>query len=777
MHAQIVDLTRLPLAVKASSTSASSSTAPSDDDCEYSSREISPPALLIQQLKSAHRIFCLHHGRSLSASLHKLTRDRFCAVLDRFWTRFCHDWQVLLHGNPAVDVFDGVKLAAGGELGMGVGEEEWGSGEREVLEDLIGQTSGLVDIVVSRFGEPADAEQSSASLDEMPMPWLGAKEAPEAPDGLIFGGKGTLSRSSLCDLSCWAQHLYAYGDNAYGVADNPQRQRRARLQTHAESYDSTSTAPQTQPVIARKSTGQGLKTEQQENIASPKPHATSARVPPPIVAAVQESLHKATENVQKNGDAQKPSSSAFSMPKSDKWVKYLTLGLVPTKESADPPQKVSRLQRTSTSSSNTLRGSPSKQTISAEGSTPDSPVKTMRTVEPIPDGDAFASFVKAQRHKEQNGYFLIGHRGESDADEDAESTVSHIADDEGERIVLRTIQVKISSQDDPETQTDKTSSKQATSSADTVYESEGYRRLRVLVYARRPFLYILLFEHQTGALQLTELYKSLHRHLILLHRPLLQSTSVAQVSRRIADSQIVLADDTISVRSNANTTQVPNTSAPVFDLVYDPMTLTVHTSIPNIPLPGTISAEGIGTTSTDKSIPPIWSRIEALNVHLQVLSTLASTQYVTGDIERTSKTTRGWWIVWLRVPPSSIHTDEMRNEADPSETSSERPEAAFEPSAKSRPEDCRIAFLVRKAGDGLPNLAASAARSSYGGSRISSAAGSIFGFGKRGVGDTDMQRQRQPSGTSLHAAGANSLGRGIGVDARRYVENLLSLNR
>ena len=52
-----------------------------------------------------------------------------------------------------MDIYGGIKLAAGGELGMGVGEEEWGSGEREVLEHFQSRTEGLVDLMVSRFGD------------------------------------------------------------------------------------------------------------------------------------------------------------------------------------------------------------------------------------------------------------------------------------------------------------------------------------------------------------------------------------------------------------------------------------------------------------------------------------------------------------------------------------------------------------------------------------------------------------------------------------------------
>jgi hypothetical protein len=121
---QSVDLTRLPSSNK-------------EQEYEYSSREVSPAPLLLQQILTAYRIFTLHHGPSLSDMYVKLTTDKFSAILDRFWTRFCRNWDVLLHGNPAVDIFGGLKLAAGGELGYGVGEEDWGSGDREVLEDLV----------------------------------------------------------------------------------------------------------------------------------------------------------------------------------------------------------------------------------------------------------------------------------------------------------------------------------------------------------------------------------------------------------------------------------------------------------------------------------------------------------------------------------------------------------------------------------------------------------------------------------------------------------------
>lgn len=108
--------------------------------------------MLLQQVLRAHRMFLLHHGTSLADIFVRVGKPNLCNILRRFWDAFVAKWDVLLHGNPTAEVFSALKLSAGGELGIGVGEEEWGSGEREVLEDFIRRTSGLIDIVVSRFG-------------------------------------------------------------------------------------------------------------------------------------------------------------------------------------------------------------------------------------------------------------------------------------------------------------------------------------------------------------------------------------------------------------------------------------------------------------------------------------------------------------------------------------------------------------------------------------------------------------------------------------------------
>jgi hypothetical protein len=211
---------------------------------------VSPPALLLQQLRRAHSIFLLHHGPCLDEIHARLGRTRLRRILDHFWTRFARVWDVLLHGNPAVAVYRGIKLAAGGELGMGVGEEEWGSGERDVLEGFVQRTPGLIDMVVSRFGDtspssrsfpspappagtmsgrrgnksPAAANAAAATGSAMPEQTPaggGLGQEPAPADGVIFSGVGAISRTSTRAVAAWMEWLHMYGLRAYGVHDNP----------------------------------------------------------------------------------------------------------------------------------------------------------------------------------------------------------------------------------------------------------------------------------------------------------------------------------------------------------------------------------------------------------------------------------------------------------------------------------------------------------------------------------------------------------------------------
>lgn len=189
-----------------------------EEKFDYSTKEMKPAGLILSDLLRAHSTFLLHHDSSLETLFGRTQRTKFIATLSRYWDLFLSTWSVMFHGNPTRAIYSGINMAASGELGVGVGEEERGSGEREVLEGLVGRVEGLVDLVVSKFGE--DEEDAE--------PWLGSGREPSGEDGAVFLGIGTLSRPSLRNLANWMEDIYSWGDHAYGVIDSPTSHRRAR---------------------------------------------------------------------------------------------------------------------------------------------------------------------------------------------------------------------------------------------------------------------------------------------------------------------------------------------------------------------------------------------------------------------------------------------------------------------------------------------------------------------------------------------------------------------
>ena len=416
-----IDLTQLPAHYNRGAEAGDATGRPA---VEYSSREVSPPALLVQQLVRAHDIFLLHHGTNLSAMLEKHNRTKFCNILEKYWSRFASNWDVLLHGSPAVDIYNGTKLAAGGELGMGVGEEEWGSGERLVLEDFVQKTEGLVDFMVSRFGEPsplqhAQKPKGSRELDVStdPEPWLGSGRTPTAADGLVFSGVGALTRRSLRDMSSWIETIYTHGDHAYGVRDNPTADRRKRRRRDLPSVSSP--APSARRAVP-------------ENRRGPESVPTSApNIPPDLIKSVETSLNKASQAAESAQDSavDKPEPLLASLGDTETWMKYLTLGYSKGWGSKKPP----------------AAEEPPPQKVATEDVVPEAP---MRHIDPEPDIDHAAETLKTQIQQENAGYFIIGLKGDM-----TDGAVDDHGEDGGwnNRTLLRTVHVELADDDVPRT--------------------------------------------------------------------------------------------------------------------------------------------------------------------------------------------------------------------------------------------------------------------------------------------------------------------------------------
>jgi len=595
---------------------------------EYSSKEISPSALLSKQLERAYRIFLLHNGRSLSDLYVRLSRDGFCKLLSRFWDSFTGEWDVLLHGNPAVDYFSGIKLSAGGELGMGVGEEEWGSGERDVLEGLINDTDGCVDVVVARYGEapiiPAKGQHPNLFNTGQPSQhasaWLGVAGTSQSSDGIIFTGSSNVSRKSLKEVSDWMNLIHIYGEAAYGVRDNPRSvRRRSRPRPLRASKTPTSIASQRPKNKSREPSERA-----ESHHSSPHPG-----IPPPIVSAAEQSLESATKGADKKvaKDATQLAKTKPEEKTSDTWMKILTFGLAgsTTSEQKNPQTGISEEV-----------SHPPRQRQESKEST--EITADIREVDPVPDIDAREEKIQEQIRLENEGYFLIGLKGELD---------EQFADAEGNdnRILLRTMYIEtIASQASFDDETPTVYSARSPSLSDG--QAARTRRLRVLVYVQRPFIYTFLFQLGTDALQLSSFYRTLHLSLSSMHRGLNLSTSPDRVAQRLrtAGGSYSTSAASLSSRGINDPKTALSDDQPIFDLIYDPQTLNIHANVPSIPYPGTLAAEALSGAASKVG----WTRADALNVHSAIIEGL---QFAgrNGTSESSLKTNRGWWIVYLKI--------------------------------------------------------------------------------------------------------------------------------
>jgi hypothetical protein len=230
----------------------------------------------------------------------KAGRASFCLFLERFWDKFAWNWELLLTGNPIVEIYNGIKLSAGGELGIGVGEEEWGSGEREVLEDFVTRTEGLVDLVVSRFGDssiPFDGSPASTRSIGQGL-WLGSDNDPRPSDGVVFSGAGGISRLSLARVSQWMEWIYRFGDATYGVGRDPTSLRRRKPKRQRARPP-----PENQPSTPDRSFTPGI--------------------PRPLVTATPQPLQETPSENDAEAGTDKNENPGFP---TETVMKYLTLG-------------------------------------------------------------------------------------------------------------------------------------------------------------------------------------------------------------------------------------------------------------------------------------------------------------------------------------------------------------------------------------------------------------------------------------------------------------------
>lgn len=323
------------------------------------------------------------------------------------------------------------------------------------------------------------------------------------------------------------------------------------------------------------------------------------------------------------------------------------------------------------------------------------------------------------------------------------------------------------------------------------------KRLQIIVYLRQPFVFAFFFELRTPSLSYPSFYRSVHHQLGPLQKSLLSSTSPEKVLQRLASASPGQPHASLA-------------DAPLYDLVYDGERLTIRSSIPNIPNP-TLYPDIAPYELTPQSP---WSRINALNVHTQILNTWSSTRtHSDANIERTVKTGRGWWVLWLRIPASQ-EQEQTEGQISPAPSPSPNQDLTDSKSPPKLPTfhttHAKEAILVRKASD-TPTSSnpSSSSRRALSTSRTGNASSSRFlrdfsgassssnsaGWGLTpsswgfrnvssssnaavaGSGNGGSSESLTPTRQSASRAVGANVSEGVGVDARRYVEGMLSLNR
>ncbi|TIC92813.1 Vacuolar fusion protein CCZ1-like protein [Colletotrichum higginsianum] len=727
-----IDLTRIPLPPKLQTGKTQES---AEEVVEFSSKEIKPASLLLQDMLRAHSTFLLHHGTSLSALFVRSRRTNFLSLLGRYWDLFLSTWNVMLQGNPARTIFGGINIAASGELGIGVGEEERGSGEREVLEGLVGRVEGLVDLVVSKFGS-FDADDEPRNGKERQRPWLGTGQDPGPEDGAIFLGTGALSRNSVRDLSHWMEDLYTWGENAYGVIESPTSLRAARRSRKAAqapaSASVTKSSKNRNAPVRPPNQSDGNRSDSGSGYGSSGSTKTLAERRGRVIGIVKEA--KRTESTK--GDiaaTATPSAPTVGLPAHeegdghmDKLMTYMKLGYgtywsIGKSGSSSPADK----NQLAAAAAALGSGESSKRASTAA-----------RKPKPI-DDDA--------------GHYLIGLIGDVEEGSGGEGEDGKGSDDAdniepNSRTMLRTIHVELEKTGQNRAEADIVKDLGSLTNEVTPLgandvssnplfgnqDSNKASKMRVVVYVNRPFIFTFLFELRTDSLAWDSFYKSLHCQLASIQKPLRSS-----------------------IHYRPEKPDVGSPASNIYDLIWDAEAMTVLSTIPNIP---------DHAQMLQSNTQLAWSRVEAMNTHMQLLNIFNLTRQEINQLERTCKTNRGWWVVWQRIldrhtnataanrysgneddgdAPASESEESLTMSGDGSST--QRPS----PSPLPSPTVSKEIFLIRRASDHA---------------------------GYRGVSSSYAEASGAGAGTGL-GDGAGRLASGIGIDTRKYIEGLLNFSR
>ncbi|KAF3275068.1 hypothetical protein TWF970_007509 [Orbilia oligospora] len=553
---------------------------------EYSPREVAPYSVLISQLKTSYRQFLLFNG-NLDFILSNHGRDVLVQRLDKFYARWALEWVILLNGNPAVDVWNGIKI------GRGVGEEE-----KKVLGGFADQnrteadgSERMIDLVVSRFGKlPGDEKDvKDTKKTKLGFSTRGTGRIPGPDDGCIYRGLGNLTNESVRDLAEWMARWYQHGDSSFDyqtVRPSRKKARRGKSKTTPVPPPAETPPSGITTTITAAEAPEGSASATAAETVAPIEEASEpeTRLPPPLFP---------TESQQNAREAEQPPTSGLEGPKSKDKDKKKGKPSDVTGGSSNGQSSGSKGGNNLMLNVLTLGTYAAYSAWNRKGEDDPSKADTAdQNAEPNPT--------------EVSGRFIIGYTGALDEDEE-DSVVSDENVDQKD-FISTTIWVA--------------RTKDMSPNEDGADKQPILEECRLVAYAAYPFIFAMLFRSTNESLTKPSFYKLLHEQLAPLKAPLI-SSSEKQYQ--------------------------PSNHKGVFDLIFDPATLTVHTSLPSIP--GAPPNTPLDST-TNGGLP----RVEALHVHTQILRVIEDTRWKdiplgapSGERERTNRTSRGWWIAWMRL--------------------------------------------------------------------------------------------------------------------------------
>ncbi|CCX34972.1 hypothetical protein FPQ18DRAFT_404922 [Pyronema domesticum] len=570
---------------------------------EWNNREVAPVQVIVAQIRKAHRGFCFQYG-TIEECWTKMDKAAFGKRIEKYWMRWAWvRWDPVIGGSPVVDVLsEGAIKMAGAVPGKELEDKErewlrnWAETERK---------RGLVDIVVSRFGE---AEQQEVQVQEDKRAsgsWFwGKTEEKEVKkkkeedglpplllpsDGCVFTGIGNLDTREVAN---YLQEQYEKGDETYVVTANgiKKKKRKKKVEENPSrpsisSGDSTPTHRRSTSTIRQHSRTSSNLTRSSEPASESTP---MTEIPPaPISEEPEEPLATSTSKPTTNSSEPTSSKSTNSLPAA------ADLGLGVSVDALTPEALTNRLKSLTVHNTKVLNlltfGWGSKVIRTPSPGIPTSPTPSSPTISELP--------------RKSNASFLIGFQGDLSHDD---------FDEPAGRITSRSVWLP---------------------SASSENGAEGERELKeykIVVYTNKPFITALLYPPNTRHLSSPRFYRTIHAQL----EPLLVAPPVPPMQK--PPYTILLLNSSAATPGSRPTTAA---SAASVNSTASINTASIATP-PNTTIPARVYS----------SLPPLeqagWTRQDALHVYQMLLSLRDGN----GDQrERSVRTTKGWWGYWMKL--------------------------------------------------------------------------------------------------------------------------------